>query len=113
MVGTLQQSPVVEIVVVLGHRADEIAPKVPSFPTVRTLINPHYTEGMLTTIQCGVRALERDVRAAFIVLVDQPQLKASTVSRLREMFEPSGKGIIVPSYSMRRGHPLLIDLVKY
>ena len=126
IVSTLLESPLDEIVVVLGHRADEIRTQIPNLPdataareaqiakpVVRALLNPRYREGMLTTIQCGIAALADDVRASYIALVDQPQLKASTVATLRQQFEASQKGIVVPSHQMRRGHPLLIDLHKY
>jgi molybdenum cofactor cytidylyltransferase len=123
IVSTLLESPLDEIVVVLGHRADEIRGQIPNLTTadatgegqivVRALLNPRYREGMLTTIQCGIAALSDNVRATYIALVDQPQIKASTVATLRQQFEASGKGIVVPSHQMRRGHPLLIDLHKY
>ncbi|MEP7198948.1 MAG: nucleotidyltransferase family protein [Chloroflexota bacterium] len=133
IIGTLLQSPVDEIVVVLGHRADEVVAKLPNpkpvlsavegsqipnpnvqhVPTVRAIVNPHYRDGMLSSIQFGVASLAADVRAAFIVLCDQPQMKATTVTILRSAFEQAGNGIVVPSHQMRRGHPLLLDVRKY
>ncbi|MBI3733706.1 MAG: NTP transferase domain-containing protein [Chloroflexi bacterium] len=75
--------------------------------------NARYRDGMLTSIHAGIAALAADTRAAFVVLCDQPQLKATTLAKLRAAFEASGKGIVVPSHNSRRGHPLLIDLHKY
>ncbi|MBI1801250.1 MAG: nucleotidyltransferase family protein, partial [Chloroflexi bacterium] len=116
IVATLGQSPVDEIVVVLGHRADEVRERVEqvSLPRpARAVFNARYRDGMLTSIHAGIAALAADTRAAFVVLCDQPQLKATTLAKLRAAFEASGKGIIVPSHNSRRGHPLLIDLRKY
>ena len=129
IVGTLLQSPVDEIVVVVGHRADEVIAKLPNpkyqipnsnSPThphphtpIHAIVNPAYRDGMLSSIQCGIASLGADVRAALIVLCDQPQLKAVTVATLRSAFEQSDYGIVVPSYAMRRGHPLLLDVRKY
>jgi molybdenum cofactor cytidylyltransferase len=117
VVSTLRQAPLDEIVVVLGHRAAEIAAKIPaisaSTPIVKIVTNSRYLEGMLTTIQHGISSLDDDVRATYIVLCDQPQIKAGTLAKLRVAFEQTGKGIVVPSHQMRRGHPLLIDLRKY
>lgn len=130
IVATLRRSPVDDIVVVVGHRAAEVQAKVrqaaerPVGPSVaagqaavdarvRTVFNPAYADGMLSSIQCGVAALAADVRAAFIVLCDQPQLKAETLFTLREAFERAGLGLAVPSHQMRRGHPLLVDVHKY
>ena len=125
IVETLEASPVDEIVVVLGHRAEEIGAKVAALTArsasdpdrtparVRTTLNPDYRSGMLSSLQHGIRTLAEDTRACFIVLCDQPQMKAATLRTLRTAFEQSGRGIVVPSHAMRRGHPLLIDLRKY
>jgi len=125
IVETLVASPVDEILVVLGHRAGEIGAKVAAFTArshcdpvrnsarVRTTLNPDYRSGMLSSLQHGIRTLAQDTHASFIVLCDQPQLKASTLRALRTAFEQSGRGIVAPSFAMRRGHPLLIDLRKY
>ena len=125
IVETLEASPVDEILVVLGHRAEEIGAKVAALTArsasdpdrtparARTTLNPDYRSGMLSSLQHGIRTLAEDTRATFIVLCDQPQMKASTLRTLRAAFEQSGRGIVVPSYAMRRGHPLLIDLRKY
>jgi molybdenum cofactor cytidylyltransferase len=134
IVGTLMQAPLDEVVVVVGHRADEVRAKVQSSrfnfqpptsnlqlptsnfqpPMMRCELNPNYREGgMLSSIQFGVSQLREDVRAAFIVLCDQPQVKATTLAKLRGAFEQSDRGMVVPSYQMKRGHPLLIDVRKY
>ena len=120
IVETLLAAPVDDILVVLGHRADEVGAKVTARAArsdrggrVRTTLNPDYRAGMLGSLQHGIRALPASTRAAFIVLCDQPQLKASTLRTLRAAFEGSGRGVVVPSFDMRRGHPLLIDLERY
>jgi len=118
---TLSQSPLDEIVVVLGHRADEVRAVLERggflaagrAPSLKTVYNEGYREGMLTSLQCGIAALNPQTRAVYIVLVDHPQMKAATLARLRQAMEQSGKGIVVPSHDMRRGHPLLIDLRRY
>lgn len=122
---TLQASPLDEILVVLGHRAEEVAVKVTAqaallmagqtgkAPRIRTTLNTAYRSGMLSSLQHGIRTLDDNTRACFIVLCDQPQMKASTLRSLRTAFEQSGRGIVVPSFTLRRGHPLLLDLRKY
>ena len=130
MVGTFASAAIDELVVVLGHRAAEIGAVVNAYfkaladdwaewgiyraVTVQTPLNSNYQSGeMLSSIQCGLGQLSPLVRGAFIVPCDQPQLKSATVNRLRHEFEQAGKGIVVPSYQMRRGHPLLLDVQKY
>ncbi len=121
IVSTLTRALLSEIVVVLGHRADEVRAALErggllaatGVPAVKTAYNENYREGMLSSLQCGIAALRPDARAVFIVLVDQPQMKAATLVRLRHEMEQTGKGLVVPSYQMHRGHPLLIDLQRY
>ena len=121
VVSTLLRSPLDEIVVVVGHRADEVRAKIEGLslkraagaPSTRTVMNARYRDGMLSSIQCGLEALADNVRAAFIVLSDQPQLKSESLARLRDAFESSNHGLVVPSHRMRRGHPLLLDVRKY
>ena len=60
-------------------------------------------------MQCGLSALGPDVRAALIVLGDQPQLEAVVVRQLVEAYQEVRAGLVIPSFHMRRGHPILID----
>src|SRR5512143_1099612 len=100
--GTLAQAPLDEIVVVLGHRADDVRAALDRAglsapgraPSVKTVYNEHYREGMLSSLQCGIAALDPRTRAVFIVLSDQPQMKAATLARLRAEMERSGNGMI-------------------
>ncbi len=67
---------------------------------------------MLSSIQTGISALPRRCRAALIVLGDQPDLPTSVIDALISAWNGGRKGIIVPVFEGRRGHPLLLDL-KY
>ena len=61
----LAQSKIDEVVVVLGARADEIREQI-QFGKARVLLNPDYANGMSTSIQAGLRAINAE--AAMIVL---------------------------------------------
>ena len=43
-----------------------------------------------------------------MALGDQPEVSAETVTLLIRAFHSTGRGIVVPAYQGRRGHPLLI-----
>jgi len=73
-------------------------------------INPNFSLGMLTSIQAGLRALPPDAKAAVIVLGDQPFLAPRIVDAIVEAYGKSEKGIVIPAFKGRRGHPVLIDL---
>jgi len=78
--------------------------------SVGFVINPNYRLGMLTSIQAGIRALPPEAKAAVIVLGDQPFLASRVIDGIVEAYGKSAKGIIIPAFKGRRGHPVLIDL---
>jgi molybdenum cofactor cytidylyltransferase len=64
---------------------------------------------MLSSIQCGLAALDSGMQAALVVLGDQPQLQAGVVRQLIEAYQTGTGRLIMPSFQMRRGHPIVID----
>lgn len=94
-------------VVVLGHRASELRPLVESWGG-RPVLNPRYPEGMLSSVQCGIAALPQEVDTILIALGDQPEIDTEVYRFLLEVFHAGSKGLAVPSYQGRRGHPFLI-----
>jgi molybdenum cofactor cytidylyltransferase len=117
VVATLKAAGVGQIIVVTGHRADEIAAEVEG-SGARTVVNPDYASGeMLSSIRAGIRALippgqqeAQDLpRAALLCLGDQPQMEAVTVQRVLETAGALGwNTTVIPSYRMRAGHPILL-----
>jgi molybdenum cofactor cytidylyltransferase len=67
---------------------------------------------MLSSIQVGFDALPPETTAVLINLGDQPLIPHTILDRLIEAYDQTHKGIILPVYQMRRGHPILIDM-KY
>lgn len=97
--------------VVLGADKEDIEKKIQGFP-VEITVNPHFSKGMLSSIQWGIRNLPEDTRAVLIVLGDQPAISSSVIDKIVDSFVQTGKGIILPVYEKERGHPVLIDM-KY
>ena len=75
-------------------------------------VNARFAEGMLTSIQAGLRALPPDAEAAVVMLGDQPFLPPAVVDLVIRGYRVSGRGIVIPVFRGRRGHPVLVDL-KY
>ena len=95
-----------EVVVVLGHRAEEIAPLLSNYP-VRWVVNADYQTGMLSSVQCGLRAV--DPAADYLIcLGDQPRLSKAVVEQVLQARKQVGAGIILPTAHGKRGHPVLI-----
>ena len=98
-------------VVVLGGHRQEIEEKVRGF-AVKRVINRRYQEGMLSSVRRGLLALPASARAAVFILADQPEVASSVIDLMIEAYCREKKGIVLPVYRKKRGHPLLIDL-KY
>jgi molybdenum cofactor cytidylyltransferase len=96
------------VLVVGGYRIAEVSRAVTP-RGAQVVMNPDYEMGeMLSSFKAGLAALPGDVEAALIALGDQPRIRAETVARLAAAFADAPGGIVVPSYAMRRGHPLII-----
>lgn len=93
------------VVVVVGHRAGEVIEVLAGRPA-QCVLNPEYPLGMSTSVQCGLRHAG-PADAYLICLGDQPQF-AAALEPLLNAGTCSAKGILIPTYRGRRGHPLLI-----
>jgi molybdenum cofactor cytidylyltransferase len=111
VVGTALASRVDRVLVVLGADKDDVREEIERLG-INFVVNEHFAEGMLSSVQAGFRALPADAEAAVVMLGDQPFLPARVVDAVIEAFRRSGKGIVVPAFQGRRGHPVLVDL-KY
>ena len=103
----LRDGGVDQIVVVLGHRADEIRVHLND---VQVAINPDPDSEMGASIATGVRALPETTRAVVIALVDHPAVPAKIVSTLIEEWQNRHAHVVIPTWQGRGGHPVLVDL---
>jgi len=105
------QSRVEKILVVLGSSWEKIKKKIENFP-IEIIMNPHFSMGMLSSVQWGFQALPKNTQAVLIVLGDQPAVSSAIINEIIDAFKRTGKGIVLPVYKNNRGHPVLIDM-KY
>ncbi len=105
----LKEPPVDRLVVVLGHRADEVLPYIHrTGPDVVAVVNELYTEGPASSLRLGAAALPDDTTAVLVLGVDQPR-PHDVIARLVDVHRHSGSLITVPTYDEKRGHPPLLD----
>ena len=96
-----------EVIVVVGHRAEEIQTQLGTRP-IKTVFNPDYRDGMLTSAQAGIQILEANDAFA-LMLVDQPFITSVLIDQVVDAYQQTEKGIALPSYNYKRGHPVIFD----
>lgn len=108
IVRALKQTRVAKAVVVLGHNAADLKPRIEHLPA-EILINPDYKSGQLSSLQVAVRSLraQTDCDGMLVHLVDHPYLKPGLVDQMIQSFYDSKKLIVVPRYGNKRGHPVI------
>ncbi len=103
-VGELAAAGVDDIVVVLGHEADELRPHVPA--PARAVVNEAYREGRASSLRAGAAALPDDAGPIVVLGVDQPRPR-----KIHERLIAARVGrslIALPVYEGRRGHPVVL-----
>jgi len=103
----LEASPVDEVVVVVGADAERVREACEPFG-VRIGENAEWMEGQSTSVRVGLRALGPQVRAAVVLLADQPLVGAGAVARLVEAFE-RGAEVAVATYGGEPRNPVLFS----
>ena len=96
------------IMVVLGSHSEEIKSSIEN-RNVRFCKNENYLNGMLSSAICGFRALPQEAKAALVFLGDQPQIPPQAANLVIDAWNQSKKGIVMPMFNGRRGHPVLIE----
>ncbi|MFC2048310.1 molybdenum cofactor cytidylyltransferase [Chloroflexota bacterium] len=105
-IDNLLSSAVDEVIVVVGHKAEEVT-KVIADKAVKLVVNPDYEQGMSTSVIAGLNLLDSQTQAVMLALGDQPFIDSQTINRLIDEFYSHDKGIIIPTYQGRRGHPII------
>jgi molybdenum cofactor cytidylyltransferase len=103
----LVDAGVAEVVVVLGHRSEAVAPYIKG-SGVRHVVNPDYRLGKTTSIKAGLRAIAPDADAILLLAVDQPRTK-DIISKVIAAHMEKNAVITSPRYQGHGGHPLVFS----
>ena len=111
IVSALKSTDVGNIIVVLGHNAEEMRQKISDLP-VTILINHDYKQGQLSSLQVAISHLESSsegspVDGILVHLVDHPYISTTLVDLMIKRFYETKKLIVVPRFQGRRGHPVI------
>ena len=126
----LRQAGAAEVVVVLGHRADELQARIGvnsevyAVGGVRCVVNNDYARGKTTSIIAGVRSIagagsiaasdatEQSAQSdgpIILLNVDQPR-RAAVIRRILDAHRSSPDALItIPTYGGKGGHPIVVS----
>ncbi len=96
-----------DVIVVTGHQAEQVEKAVQDLK-VKFVRNPHFANGLASSVRSGISAVPENADGAVICLGDMPLIDAHLIDRLIEAFTPErGNLIAVPVSDNRRGNPVL------
>ncbi|HEX8634767.1 MAG TPA: nucleotidyltransferase family protein [Pyrinomonadaceae bacterium] len=113
-VNSLLAAGVGEVVVVVGHRAEEVRRRLSHLP-VRFALNNESGSEMGVSIARGVEALSpggaaetKAPGATLIALADHPAVTAAEIGEIIAAHRRTGARLVVPEWRGRGGHPVLV-----
>jgi CTP:molybdopterin cytidylyltransferase MocA len=98
----LAQSPVEEIVVVVGAHPVEAA-------SASVVECADWKRGIGASLRCGLASLGAGVEAAVVCLADGPNLSPQAVRRVVTAWRAGAGAVVAASYAGNRGHPVVIS----
>ena len=107
-IDNLRAAGLQSIVVVVGHRADEVPNSLRDL-AVNFALNPDPESGMSASIACAVKEIPGETPAVLIALGDQPAVPAEVVGAVLNEWILGAK-LVKPTFAGRGGHPVLVDL---
>ncbi len=107
IIGLFREAGILDVRVVVGHRAEDLVPKVEKWG-IRWVLNENFQDGMITSVKAGVASIEQNREAFFLLPVDIPLVRRRTLMQQLEAYQACGKGIVYPTFLGKRGHPPLI-----
>jgi CTP:molybdopterin cytidylyltransferase MocA len=104
----LRAAGIEDIVVVIGHRAEDIRRQLQTL-NLTFAINPDPDSEMSASIACGVAAVSPSAEGLIVALVDHPAVPAEIIEVLIDEWR-RGARLVQPEHEGRGGHPVLVDL---
>jgi molybdenum cofactor cytidylyltransferase len=95
------------VIVVTGHQRERVEAALAGLP-VQFVHNPHFADGLGTSLKTGIAALPAEADGAIVCLGDMPQVDAALIDRLIGAFAPDkGALVVVPTIEGKRGNPVV------
>jgi len=98
------------VVVVTGHQRETVLPHLEAYP-VQEVFNPDFRNGMTSSIQTGIRAVEG--QGYMICLSDMPTIPAVGYQLLNDQFlerlQTDERAIVLPRFGTAKGNPVVFS----
>jgi CTP:molybdopterin cytidylyltransferase MocA len=106
----LSDAGVDELVIVLGHHAQQILPVIEHFP-LTVVHNPRPDDGQVSSQRLGLAALNPRLDAVLVALADQPLIGEQDITSLIGAFKkrPEGTAVVVPRVAGQPGNPVIFS----
>lgn len=95
------------IYIVAGYKCEEIKDFVKD--NAQVIYNKDFDKGMLESVKTGVGKLSDDIDAFFVLPVDIPSIKTSTIKSIIDVYKKGNYTVVYPTFSQERGHPPFIS----
>jgi molybdenum cofactor cytidylyltransferase len=107
VVATAESTSLDPIIVITGHRADEVAAGIEP-ERARVVHNPDYETGNLTSLRTGLGEMD-DVDAVMLLLADMPGVDAGIITTVAEAWGKDRPFSAVATYFGTTGHPFVLS----
>lgn len=101
----LREAGADEVVVVLGHRGDDVHRELRGLDC-RVVLNPTYQLGRAGSLRAGAKAVSREAETIVVLNVDQPRA-AALIRAVVEARAPEASAAR-PAHGGRHGHPVAL-----
>ena len=107
VIRNVTNSDVENTMIVLGAYREKLLELIRE-TSVEHCYNDNYKDGMLSSVKCGFKNLPDTFEAVLVFQGDQPLINPKVINAVIEAYISADKGIVIPVYDKKRGHPLLI-----
>jgi len=107
-IASLKNGGAQQIIVVVGHRGNEIKKQLDGTSGITVIDNPNYQHGdMLESVQLGLRQLQ-GYDAAYVLPGDMPAIAIDTFKKVQTCMKTTNASVVFPTLQGRKKHPPLI-----
>ena len=96
------------VVAVTGHQSERVHEALAGLE-LDMINNPHFADGLSSSLKAGIAKVPETAAGAMIVLGDMPGVSSADIDQLIEAFRKcGGKAVVRASYGGKRGNPVIL-----